>query len=207
MTQQPHQPQQPDGSEQRITLNGEDVPAAAGSTRPPVDPETLPDPEDITEADLPAPPPRPGREKRRFAGTHAQIRGALGFFKVAAWVTGIMLLLLVIEMIAKYGFGNELYAGGTTATGAENTLSFQPEDSVLDGFNLSIAVLIAHGWMYVVYLVAAFRLWTLMRWPAMKLFVIALGGVVPFLSFIVEHRVHRQTLQELAEHPEAVRRY
>ena len=28
----------------------------------PVDPDTLPDPEDITEADLPAPPPRPGRE-------------------------------------------------------------------------------------------------------------------------------------------------
>lgn len=207
MTQQPHQPHQPDGSEQRITLNGEDMPAAAGSTRPPVDPETLPDPEDITEADLPAPPPRPGREKRRFAGTHAQIRGALGFFKVAAWVTGIMLLLLVIEMIAKYGFGNELYAGGTTATGAENTLSFQPEDSVLDGFNLSIAVLIAHGWMYVVYLLASFRLWSLMRWEPLRLLAMAGGGVVPFLSFVVEKRMTRVVRDELHRFPDAARRY
>lgn len=204
MNQQSDQPLDP---ARRVTLNGEDVSIGADGVREPVDPDTLPDPEDITEADLPAPPLRPGREKRRFAGTHAQIRGALAFFKFAAWVTGIMLLLLVIEMVAKYGFGNELYVGGTTATGAENTLSFQPEDSVLDGFNLSIAVLIAHGWMYVVYLVAAFRLWTLMRWPALKLFVIALGGVVPFLSFIVESRVHREALEELAAHPEAIRRY
>lgn len=175
---------------------------------PPVDPDTLPDPEDITEADLPAPPPRPGTQvRRRFAGTHAQILTALKFYKITAWITGIMLLLLVAEMIAKYAFHVELYAGGTLATGEPNTLSFQLEDSVTGGLNLSIAVLIAHGWLYVAYLLAAFRLWTLMRWPAGRLLMIALGGVVPFLSFIVEARVHRQTLQEMAEHPEALQRY
>jgi hypothetical protein len=176
--------------------------------KPPVDPNTLPDPEDITEADLPAPPPRPGREApRRFAGTHQQIRSALTMYKVCAWITGIMLLLLVVEMIFKYGFGTELYAGGTTIDGSPNSLSFQPEDSGTGGFNISIAVLIAHGWLYVVYLVAAFRLWSLMRWHGMRLLLIAGGGVVPFLSFIVERRVHQETLEELAAHPEAARRY
>ncbi|MFB9071317.1 DUF3817 domain-containing protein [Citricoccus parietis] len=128
-------------------------------------------------------------------------------YKICAWITGIMLLLLVFEMIFKYGYGTELYAGGTLADGAANTLSLQPEDSVTGGLNLSIAVLIAHGWLYVVYLVAAFRLWSLMRWNGMRLLAIAGGGVVPFLSFIVEKRVHRETLQELADHPEALRRY
>ncbi|MEW1979619.1 DUF3817 domain-containing protein [Citricoccus sp. NPDC079358] len=176
--------------------------------RPPVDPNTLPDPEDITEADLPAPPPRPEKSApRRFAGTDQQIKSALTMYKVCAWITGIMLLLLVFEMIFKYGYGTELYAGGTLADGAANTLSLQPEDSVTGGLNLSIAVLIAHGWLYVVYLVAAFRLWSLMRWNGMRLLAIAGGGVVPFLSFIVEKRVHRETLQELADHPEALRRY
>ncbi|HEY4613986.1 MAG TPA: DUF3817 domain-containing protein [Citricoccus sp.] len=176
--------------------------------QPPVDPNTLPDPEDITEEDLPEPPPRPGRQApRRFAGTHQQIRSALTMYKVCAWITGIMLLLLVVEMIFRYGFNEFLYAGGTTLSGEANVLSFQPVDSVTDGFNISIAVLIAHGWLYVVYLVAAFRLWSLMRWHGMQLLLIAGGGVVPFLSFIVEKRVHRETLQELREHPEAVRRY
>ncbi|WP_371415391.1 DUF3817 domain-containing protein [Citricoccus sp. SGAir0253] len=168
----------------------------------------MPDPEDITEADLPAPPPRPGRQApRRFAGTHQQIRSALGLYKVCAWITGIMLLLLVGEMVFKYGFGTELYAGGTRIDGSPNTLSFQPEDSVTGGVNLSIAVLIAHGWLYVVYLVSAFRLWSLMRWHGLRLLLIAGGGVVPFLSFIVERRVHAETEREMAEHPEALRRY
>ncbi|MFD8237503.1 hypothetical protein ACFV20_37265, partial [Streptomyces sp. NPDC059696] len=47
-------------------------------------------------------PPRPKKKKRRFGGTHAQIRTALAFYKVSSWVTGIFLLLLVAEMVMKY---------------------------------------------------------------------------------------------------------
>ena len=128
----------------------------------------------------------PRKKKRRFGGTHAQIRSALKFYKVFSYVTGVLLLALVVEMIAKYGFDTEIIVGGV---------------------NLSIGVLILHGWMYVVYLLSDFRLWQLMRWPFSKFLLIALGGVVPFLSFIVEGRVHRQVLAELDAHPEAAKRY
>ena len=37
--------------------------------------------------------------------------------------------------------------------------------------------------------------------------VIALGGVVPFLSFIVERKIHRSTEAELAANPKAAKRY
>lgn len=174
---------------------------------PPVDPNSLPDPEDITEADLPEPPPRPGTTKRRFGGTHKQIRGAMKFYKICAWITGVMLLLLVGEMIFKYGYDMELFAGGTTAMGEDNTLSLQHTDSVTEGVNLSVTILILHGWMYVVYLFACFRLWSLMRWAPMRLLVMAGGGVVPFLSFFVESRINKQTASELEAHPEALRRY
>ena len=40
-----------------------------------------------------------------------------------------------------------------------------------------------------------------------ELIVMALGGVVPFLSFIVERRIHRETLAQLRENPQATRRY
>ena len=63
--------------------------------------------------------------------------------------------------------------------------------------NLSTVILILHGWFYVVYLYSDFRLWSLMRWTFPRFIIIALGGVVPFLSFIVERRVHRQTVAEL----------
>src|SRR5690625_4582395 len=87
---------------------------------PPVDPSTLPDPEDITEADVGEAPPRPeGKKKRRFGGTHQQIRSAQKLYKFTAWLTGLFLLLLVIQMIVKYGFNRELFAGGTTEDRSE----------------------------------------------------------------------------------------
>ena len=54
-------------------------------------------------------------KKRRFGGTEAQIRSALKFYKVLAYLTGGMLLLLCAEMIARYAFGQYLFVGGTDA--------------------------------------------------------------------------------------------
>lgn len=152
----------------------------------------------------PAPAPSIAGKQRRYGGTPAQIRSALSFYKVLAYATGIMLLLVVVEMIAKYGYGAEIIAGGSAGgLGLVN----EAEADAAGGFNLSTAVLIVHGWLYVVYLIADFRLWQLMRWPFSQFVLIALGGVVPLLSFIVEKRIHRRVEEELAAHPEARSRY
>ncbi|ALE06945.1 hypothetical protein AL755_18250 [Arthrobacter sp. ERGS1:01] len=154
-----------------------------------------------TTAGRPAP-------KRRFGGTPAQIMGALKLYKVLAYATGIMLLLLTVELVVRYGFGSVLMAGGTNAvTGASHGFGFVAIDAVSGGVNLSTTVLIVHGWMYVVYLIADFRLWSMMRWRFPKFVLIALGGVVPFLSFIVEGRVHKQAMAEIAANPQAPKRY
>ena len=175
---------------------------------PPVDPTTLPDPEDITEADLGQAPPRPeSTKKRRFGGTHRQIRSAMGLYKFTSWLTGIFLLLLVLQMIVKYGFQRELFAGGATEDGNEFVLGLFHEQAVVEGINISLLVLIVHGWLYVLYLLACFRLWSMMRWGGVRLLAMAGGGVVPFLSFFVEKKVNRQAEAELAAHPEGVLRY
>lgn len=149
--------------------------------------------------------------KRRFGGTPAQILTALTFYKYLAYATGVMLLLLVVELVFRYGFGSVLVAGGTDTTGAAHGFGLVSIDGgvmpVTGGVNLSTMVLIIHGWMYVVYLISDFRLWTLMRWPFSKLVLIALGGVVPFLSFIVEAKVHKEVLAEVAANPKAGKRY
>jgi integral membrane protein len=149
-------------------------------------------------------------KRRRFGGTETQIRSALKFYKVLAYLTGGMLLLLCAELIARYAFGQYLFAGGTSAvTGEPHAFGFADAEpaGVIGGVNLSVAVLIVHGWMYVVYLISNFRLWSLMRWPFAKLIILALGGVVPFLSFFVEKRFHAEVEAELAAHPQAPQRY
>ncbi|HYH77282.1 MAG TPA: DUF3817 domain-containing protein [Arthrobacter sp.] len=155
------------------------------------------------------PAPKKGK-KRRFGGTEAQIRSALKFYKVLAYLTGAMLLLLCAELIARYAFGQYLFAGGTNAvTGQPFGFGFADAEpkGVLGGVNISVTVLIVHGWMYVVYLMSNFRLWSLMRWPFGKLILLALGGVVPFLSFIVEKKFHAEVEAELADNPQAPQRY
>ena len=92
---------------------------------------------------------------------------ALTRYRVMAWVTGVMLLLLVAEMVVKYGF-----------------LGGQPWEGDL--------IAIAHGWVYVVYLVTVFDLWSKLRWPFGRFVALVLAGVVPVLSFVVERRIVRE---------------
>jgi integral membrane protein len=121
-----------------------------------------------------------------------RIPAALTFYKISSIVTGTLLLLLCAEMIMKYGFGLELELGG-----AYGFLAFVPSDS-LQAINLSLGILMVHGWGYVVYLFADFRIWSLMRWPFTRFLLIALGGIIPFLSFFLEVRVAREVKAYLA---------
>jgi integral membrane protein len=126
-----------------------------------------------------------------------RIRSALRLYRVTSIVTGVFLLLLVLMMATRYG---PLAWGGIgldiELNGPEGFLALTPKE-MISGINISTIILILHGWFYVVYLYSDFRLWSLMRWTFPKFILIALGGVIPFLSFIVERRVHRQTVAEI----------
>lgn len=144
------------------------------------------------------------------------IRGALKFYQVASIITGVMLLLLLIEMIIKYTpIQRELYLGGSggflwfagviAGPDCQWWSLFAPwtnsceMTSLGDGFNLSTGILVAHGWFYVLYLFACFRVWSLMRWPFRRFLWLALGGVVPLLSFFLEVRTTREVRAYLAQ--------
>lgn len=122
-----------------------------------------------------------------------KIPGALRFYKVASIITGVLLLLLCAEMLIKYAFGHELELGG-----AYGFLALVPSGTAT-AVNLSTGILIAHGWFYVLYLFSDFRLWSLMRWPFSRFVLIALGGVIPTLSFFVEMRIVREVNAYLAQ--------
>ncbi|MDT3400078.1 DUF3817 domain-containing protein [Streptomyces sp. B1866] len=95
-------------------------------------------------------------------------RSVLTRYRVMAYVTGVLLVLLTIGVIAKYLLD-------------------------VDGADGFVSVVgIAHGWLYVVYLVLAFDLGSKAKWPFGKLVWVLLAGTVPTAVFFVERRVTRE---------------
>ena len=128
-----------------------------------------------------------------------QIRSALRFYKISSYVTGVFLLLLMITWgIRRLPFlGYDLWLGGPNGAVSFESYGIDGEGLPEVGVNLTVWILIIHGWLYVVYLIADFRIWTLMRWPFTRFLFIALGGVVPFLSFYTEAKFHKVGVAEL----------
>jgi integral membrane protein len=114
------------------------------------------------------------------------ITRTLSVYKVSSIITGIFLLGLVVMMITRYGFGSDIELGGENGF-----LTLTPVDT-LTGFNVSIFLLTVHGWLYVLYLACDFVMWRVLRWPFWKFLWIAMGGIIPFLSFYFERQVPRE---------------
>lgn len=94
-------------------------------------------------------------------------RAAVGRYRVLAYVTGVMLLILCVEILLKY----VVQVGPDVLT----WIGWIPQ---------------FHGFVYIVYLVTVLDLWSKLRWGFGRLAVMVLGGVVPVMSFVVERRVH-----------------
>ena len=93
--------------------------------------------------------------------------GALTRYRVMAYVVGVMLLVLVLVAVPLR------YAAGI------------PE--------VSKVVSPVHGFLYIVYLVAAFDLALKARWTAKGTVLVLLAGTIPFVSFVAERIVTRKT--------------
>ncbi|TQL45067.1 integral membrane protein [Homoserinimonas aerilata] len=122
-----------------------------------------------------------------------RIRKTLSVYKVSSYITGTFLLLLCLMMVTRYGFGVDIEMGGP-----DGFLALTPKD-LITGVNLSTVILIVHGWFYVLYVGCDFVLWRLMRFSFGRFLFIALGGIIPLLSFFLERSVPRRVEAALAE--------
>jgi integral membrane protein len=115
-----------------------------------------------------------------------KIRRVISVYKVSSIITGTFLLLLLVMMVLRYGIGVDIEMGGPYGF-----LALTPRDLIV-GVDLSTAILIVHGWLYVLYLGCDFLLWRYTRWSFGRFLFVALGGIIPLLSFFLEKRVPRQ---------------
>jgi integral membrane protein len=130
-----------------------------------------------------------------------QVKKVLKLFTVSSYITGIFLLLLMITWgIRRLPFlGYDLWLMGPNGLITFEQYGIEGEGLPDVGVNLTVAILIVHGWLYVLYLFADFRLWTLMRWSFFRFLIIAAGGVVPLLSFFTESYYAKVARKQLSE--------
>ena len=87
-----------------------------------------------------------------------RIRPALLGYRVMAWTTGLWLIALCYEIVRHFAFHHEIRW-----------------------------IEMVHGWVYFVYVLAAFNLAIKVRWPITKTVGVLLAGTIPLLGIIVEH--------------------
>ncbi|MFE2042161.1 DUF3817 domain-containing protein [Streptomyces sp. NPDC059477] len=95
-------------------------------------------------------------------------KSVLTRYRVMAYVTGVLLVLLCLCMIGKY------------------VLEIDGADDA------TFVVSMAHGWLYVVYLLFAFDLGSKAKWPVGKQLWVLLAGTVPTAVFFVERKISRE---------------
>lgn len=127
-----------------------------------------------------------------------RIKTTVSVYKVSAIVTGSFLLLLCLMMVFRYGLGDDIELGGPNGF-----LALTAREQIV-GVNLSTIILIVHGWLYVFYLGCDFLIWRLMGWSFGRFLLIALGGIVPLLSFFFERSVPRRVNADIATAQAAV---
>ena len=130
-----------------------------------------------------------------------QVKKVLKLFTASSYITGTFLLLLMITWgIRRLPFlGFDLWLFGPNGFITLEQYGIEGEGLPDVGVNLTVAILIVHGWLYVLYLFADFRLWTLMRWSFFRFLIIAAGGVVPLLSFFTESYYAKLARKQLSE--------
>jgi hypothetical protein len=129
------------------------------------------------------------------------IRGVLKYFKATSYITGIFLILIMVLWGIRLTIQADLWLGGPDAF---LQLAYYSVDSSGEkigfpssGIDITVISLIVHGWLYVAYLFGDFRLWTLMRWSFFRFLLIALGGIIPLLSFFTERHYTKVAEAEL----------
>ena len=93
-------------------------------------------------------------------------RGALLRYRIMAFTTGTILAFGTVLLILKY-------------TDVENVKT------------LNAIVWIAHGYLFIVYLIATAQLGFKLKWPWLRMALVGLAGTIPTMSFVAEHYVTR----------------
>ena len=123
--------------------------------------------------------------------------GALTRYRIMATIVGVLLVVLILVGVPLANFDGTAMWGFIPSTPDIWAVGSTPHDV---GEFITEVLGVAHGWLYMIFLLTAFVLSRKAGWDLGFTIVTLLCGTVPVLSFWAEHRATRRTR---AEHPEA----
>ena len=109
------------------------------------------------------------------------LASSLRRYRVMAWATGVLLLLLTLHVIIQLvQFDGETFSWS-------GVFEQKGLDVVIPGAGHVIPIM--HGWLYLVYVVCTVDLWLRTRLPFARTVLVVLAGTVPAMSFVAERWV------------------
>jgi integral membrane protein len=122
------------------------------------------------------------------------VKSALTRYRVMATVVGVLLVVLVLIGVPLANFdGTAMWAVIPTTPDLFPVGSSAHEI----GEEITTYLGVAHGWLYMIFLVTAFLLARKARWDLPFTFVTLVCGTIPVLSFWAERRATRRVRAQL----------
>ena len=126
------------------------------------------------------------------------MKSPLTRYRVMATVVGILLVVLILIGVPLANFDGSGMWGVFPSTPELFAVGSRPHEV---GEAITTYLGVAHGWLYMIFLVTAFLLSRRARWDVPFTLVTLACGTIPLLSFWAEHRA---TARVRAQHPELV---
>jgi integral membrane protein len=124
------------------------------------------------------------------------VRKNLTAYRVMATIVGVLLVVLCLIGVPLANFDGSGMWGVFDSTPSWVTPGSSAQEL---GEAITTYLGVAHGWLYMIFLVSAFLLSRRARWDLPFTLVTLVCGTIPLLSFWAEHRATRRVR---AEHPE-----
>lgn len=123
------------------------------------------------------------------------MRGTLLRYRVMASIVGVLLIVLILIGVPLANFDGSSMWGFIPSTP-----SLVTEGSGVQQFGEDIThyLGVAHGWLYMLFLITAFLLARKALWEPGFTIVTLICGTVPVLSFWAEHRATQRVKREYA---------
>lgn len=117
-------------------------------------------------------------------------------YRVMANIVGVLLIVLILVGVPLANFDGSSMWGIFPSTPEWTTPG---SDAHALGEWITHTLGVAHGWLYMIFLLFAFMLSRRAEWSPGFTVVTLLAGTVPILSFWAEHRATRDVKRRIAE--------
>ena len=122
------------------------------------------------------------------------MKAALTRYRVMANIVGVLLIVLILIGVPLANFDGSSMWGVVPST---PDLVTPGSDVQQLGDGITTYLGIAHGWLYMLFLITAFLLARRAKWDPGFTIVTLICGTIPVLSFWAEHRATRRVRESL----------